>query len=425
MEALKQEETQFDVTEARFEKIMIKFLLNEPFFSSITRSLRKEMTFSIPTAGVTFVDGSMSLYWNPKFLSELTTKETFGLLKHECYHLIFRHLTTRKQEPHLLWNIATDLAINSTIPRDELPTGGLIPGYPIEFKGDSPLPENVKEKASTISSFIESLPANKAAEWYMEKLQENPEIQEAAETVFGGASGDGEGTVAGFDFHFDDEMSDGEKAMVDAHVKKIVKEAVERADRTNAWGSASSEMRSKIRSMLEDVVDWKSVLHYFCGTKQRANKSRTFKRINKKYPYIHPGRKIKHTSNLAIYIDQSGSCSDEDICLFFGALSSFSKEVKFTVYHFDSAVDENSKYVWKKRQNAVTPHRTRYGGTNFDAVENHFRNVGSEYDGYIVMTDGEASKPKSCISKRCWVVLPGKQLYFTPDNRDTVVIMKR
>ena len=79
----------------------------------------------------------------------------------------------------------------------------------------------------------------------------------------------------------------------------------------------------------------------------------------------------------------------------------------------------------EKRQKFKTPHRTRCGGTCFDAPEDHFRTISSKFDGYIVMTDGAASKPKNCISKRCWVILPGQKLYFNPDERDTVVIMKK
>ena len=41
------------------------------------------------------------------------------------------------------------------------------------------------------------------------------------------------------------------------------------------------------------------------------------------------------------------------------------------------------------------------------------------------MTDGFAPKPKTCISKRCWVLLPGIQPSFPIDNRDTVVLMER
>ena len=412
----------------RFDKLLIKFLIDEPFFSSIVRSMRKVPTQSIPTAGVSFVNDSITLYWNPEFLNDLTSRQVFGLLKHECYHLIFKHLTLRKQDPHLLWNIATDLAINSTIPEEELPEGGLIPGKPMNLeKAKSILPKERYENAVKVSNFIEHLPRNKASEWYMEKLQDD-EVKEMIEEHFepsGEPGCDASGTGAGFDHHFNDNLSEAEKQLADAKVAEIVKKAKDRADRSNAWGSTPSEMKEKIRSFFENTINWKHVLRYFCGTKQRANKTRTMRKINRKYPYIHAGKKIKHTSNIAIYIDQSGSVCDAGLSLFFGALGELSKKTKFTIYHFDCSVDENSKYVWQKSKGFVSPYRTRGGGTDFDAVETHFRKVKSVYDGYIVMTDGMAPKPKTCTSQRCWVLLPGHELYFQPEKRDTVVVMKK
>ena len=87
------------ISDRKFDKLLVKFLLTEPFFSSIVRHMRKIKTKDIPTAGVAVVDDSISLYWNPDFIEKLTTKEFFGLLKHECYHLIFKHVTARKQDP--------------------------------------------------------------------------------------------------------------------------------------------------------------------------------------------------------------------------------------------------------------------------------------------------------------------------------------
>ena len=81
--------------------------------------------------------------------------------------------------------------------------------------------------------------------------------------------------------------------------------------------------------------------------------------------------------------------------------------------------------MWRKRKKIEEPYRTRGGGTDFDSVENHFRKVRSEFDGYIIMTDGYAPKPKTCISKRCWVLLPGIKPSFQIDDRDTVVLMER
>ena len=429
------------MSKERFDKIMLKFLIGEPFFSDIMRHIRKEMTDIIPTAGVMCKEDNIVMYWNPKFVASLPVKKVFGLLKHECYHLIYQHCTSRKQDPHLMWNIATDLAINCTLLESELPDGGLVPGKPVKQPEDtSHLPKELLEQSQKLSDFIESLPAYKSSEWYMETIMSNDEMQEAINGCMGpksimiGKPGDGEGeggsgqegTCAGFDYHFDnDDMSEGDKALIDAKVKDIIEKAAKRADRTNSWGSVSADAQSQIRSMMSKSIDWKSVLQYFCGTKQRANRSRSFRKINRKYPYIHPGRKTSHTSNIAIYIDQSGSVGDDDLELFFSALNDLASRVTFTIFHFDTSVDEDSKHVWRKNKKIEKAYRTRGGGTCFDAAENHFRKVSGEYDGYIIMTDGYAPKPKTCISKRCWVLLPGIQPSFPIDKRDTVVLMER
>ena len=164
-----------------------------------------------------------------------------------------------------------------------------------------------------------------------------------------------------------------------------------------------------LRKMFNNTVDWKKVLQTFVGRRQRANKTSTHRRLNRKYPYIHPGKHRSHTSNLVIYIDQSGSIGSDDIVMFFGALTELSKNVTFTVYFFDTSVDERSKFVWKKGKRNVEAKRTRYGGTCFNCVELHYREISADYDGYLVLTDGCASKPYPCISQRCWIVT-GKQV---------------
>ena len=100
------------------------------------------------------------------------------------------------------------------------------------------------------------------------------------------------------------------------------------------------------------------------------------------------------------------------------------RDVGFTVYHFDTRVDEDNKYDWRKNKKYRLPMRTLTGGTCFQAVETHFRKRAGKYDGYIVMSDGCAAKPDSTISKRCWVLLPGCELAFSPDSRDALIKMK-
>lgn len=443
----KQEFSFDDNVRSKFEKALLSFLVYEPFFADIIRMLKKEPTRSIPTAGVGFDGLSIVLYYNPEFLSNLTVRQIFGLLKHECYHIIYKHITTRKRDPHLLWNIATDLAINSTIPENELPEGGLIPGKKISGNASS-LSKELSNKRDDLSKFIANLPANKSSDWYMEILLKNEEIVEAINDLFKPQHGEGScdhshsdeakdgkpgkncphcsGNGVGFDHHYDiDNLSEGDKDYVEAKINDILEKAIKRADEQRSWGSVASNVQDSIRAAIFKCVSWKDVLKYFCGTKQKANKSKTFKRINRKYPYQHPGTKIGRTSNIAVYIDQSGSVSEAELQLFFSTLNDLAKKTTFTIFHFDCTVDEKSRYTWKKNNVIKKAYRTRGGGTNFTEVEKFHRNIQGEFDGYIVFTDGQACEPIICKSKRCWVLLPGTKLAFKHHKNDVVVKMDK
>ena len=395
---------------------LVNLLLHEPFFSHLLRRMSKEKSEAISTAGVIVKDESLFMLWNPKFLAALKSIEIRGLLKHECYHLVFNHCTGRRQDPPLLWNWATDLAINSLIPSRELPEMGLVPGRPIDLSHITD-PDQIK-KWKKLSTFIEGLPPKKASEWYMEMIKSNKDISEMIEESAGGE-------MIPFDDHEGwGQLSDEERQILEGKIKSALSEAVKKCDRTGQWGSVSASTQSQLRQMVSDSVDWKRVLHSFCGRSQRMNKVRTHKKINRKYPYIHPGTKKGHSANLAVFIDQSGSVSNSDLELFFGALNSFGKITSFTIFPFDTSVDEKGSVRWK-RGKKIPPKRTRYGGTSFNAVERYIKKRGAEFDGHIILTDGEASDPGISIQRRCWVLLPGQELLFNPHPRDVVVKMKQ
>ena len=149
------------------------------------------------------------------------------------------------------------------------------------------------------------------------------------------------------------------------------------------------------------------------------------KRINRKYPYIHPGRKRGHSAHLAIYLDQSGSVSDSDIALLFGELNNLASRRQIDLFNFDTEVDEKSK-VTLKRGRTAPPLRTRCGGTNFSAPMKHIDDNKSSYDGMIILTDGEACDPGPPLRgvRRCWVITPGCKLLFTPHSTDTVITLE-
>ena len=402
---------------------------DEPFFSAMLRDVTKVETDTIPTAGVLAKDGDIKMWWNRRFLASLSNKEVKGLLKHEVYHLVFEHTTSRKKTPHIVHNYATDLAINSIIPVEELPKGGLIPGQAIHIDQDAyaKLDEQAKARFDRISAKIESFPPNMSAEWYFGQLMDDEQRKDdlTGGDGQGGQPGEGDGVPGTMDDHgeWGEGATDAEKELVKGKVKQALKNAVKKCDSKGQWGSVPAEMRSELRRMCSNEVDWRAVLRNFVGMSQRANKSRTMKRLNRKYPYIHSGRKIGHSANVAVYVDQSGSVDDESLALLYAELEQLARKVTFTFYPFDSTVDTDNEIVWKKGSRSKL-NRFRCGGTCFKAVARHAEENRHRFDGYIVCTDGEAADPGPSRMRRAWVIVPGRKLYFDAHRGDTVVELK-
>ena len=108
-----------------------RLLRNEPFFAALSRKIDKRSSTAVPTAGVRVnpETGHFEMLYNPEFFAGLSDDHKQGVLMHEFYHLVFEHVTGRLPEGGMtmIWNQATDLAINSHL-LGKLPEGALIPG---------------------------------------------------------------------------------------------------------------------------------------------------------------------------------------------------------------------------------------------------------------------------------------------------------
>ena len=375
-----------------------RLLMDEPFFAALSRKIEKRADSSIPTAGVRVDPDSaqFEMIYNPDFFASLPEEQVRGVLKHEFYHLIFEHVTSRKPEgvPHRAWNIAADLAINSHL-QGELPEMACMPG---------------------VGPF-EDLPLHQTAEWYLANLPQKDEGEgegDSSESGEGDASGESAGDGqpsagnpgsfddhSGWDDNADSPQQQAANQMAKERLKNAMKEAAKEASQSaKGWGSVSGAVKEDILKRLESKVDWRKVLRYFIKTSQRASRRSSVKRINKRYAYIHPGKKVQRQAKIAIAIDQSGSVSDEMLSAFFGELNGLAKLAEFTVVPFDTSVDENKVYVWKKGKQQKAE-RVLCGGTCFDAPTAYVNS--QNFDGVIILTDMEAPKPKACKAQRMWM----------------------
>ncbi len=430
-------------TEFNLERHLIVFLQESPFYAELSRHIRKTSTKGLPTAGVTFNKDTdeLVMYWNPDFFESLSPGEVKGVLLHEYNHLVFGHLAARRKEPPKTWNIATDLAINSLIltqnsgrgDRNErsLPREGLVPGQRPYMDPEmlAKAPPDQRAAYEQFADLIASFPTLQTSEWYFHKLieesQANSGDDEKSQTMrrLLGTGGDGDfEVVVGGDSMDDhsgwDNIPEEMRPYVEGRVKAVIEKAVNHADsQANGWGNMPASMQAEIRRSVSNIINWRSVLRQFVGTLVRGERTTSIKRINRRFPYIHPGVKRGYTAKLAIAIDQSGSVDDSQLVAFFSELASLTKRISVDIIPFDTYIDPKDVYEWRKGSN-ITATRVRGGGTDFNAPTmyvNDPKNRG-KYDGLLILTDGECCAPAASRVKRGWVLSKGRKLLFDSDE---------
>jgi len=399
---------------------------DEPFYARIFARMDKVASTGIPTAGVRFNKEKLrfELIYNPIFLGGLPRAARIDVLKHEGAHIFLDHCTSRTvaEEHHRMWNIATDLAINSYL--EHLPEGCCMPG-------EGPFAK---------------YPAYQSAEWYFNKLKQDGEPeQEQGEGEDGqgeGQPGEGEGQPGEGqgqggsggskieDYQFDshegwateDEVSEAEREVARERMRDIVRDAVEDCDGGKGWGSVHSAMRDDLRKNFKrQTINWRSVLRMFVQSSQPSKRRSSIRRLSKRYPWVHPGRRTDKVANIAISIDQSGSVSSQELQVFYNELEGLAKLANFTVIPFDDQVFEDGITEWKRGESHQW-RRWTCGGTNFDAPT-QFVNDNKDFDAHIIMTDMYAPKPKASRVPRMWVASEhnARRPYFQPSAGERIL----
>ena len=407
-------------TRRDFDQDIYNLVSGKTFLAHCIAQINRQATESLPTAAIGFDKerNKFTMWYNPQFMSELSSKHRRGVILHELFHFINHHITTRMPERKYMkiWNYATDLAINDHI-KDQLPEFCLVPG---------------RGPFADLSKF----PHNQTADFYFDILkEEQDELEEQlkqfmqeAEDAQDGQSGEGGSGNSFFDDHGEwltDPDGDGNEGtgnngsheIAKQKAKQILQKAVNEANKkgtSEAWGHVSAEMREKIMASLKPQINWKSVLRQFVQASQRANKRNSVMRINRRKPYMRPGKRQNYVANILVAVDMSGSVSDDLLCKFFAEIDGLAKHATFTVAPFDTQVLQEHVYTQEKGRRGPKE-RVYCGGTCFQAPTSYV-NEHKEYDALIVLTDLLAPAPGPSRVRRMWLTNEehAKNIYFDP-----------
>jgi predicted metal-dependent peptidase len=294
-------------------------------------------------------------------------------------------------------------------------------------------PPDQRAAYEQFADLIASFPTLQTSEWYHFKLLEeakknggDDEKSKSMRQLLGTEPGDIEIIIGGdsMDDHSGwDKIPEEMRPYVEGRIKAVLEKAVNHADgQANGWGNMPASMQAEIRRSVSNIINWRSVLRQFVGSLTRGERSTSIKRINRRYPYVHPGVKRGYTARLAIAIDQSGSVDDGQLNAFFAELSSLTKRTTVDIIPFDCQLDPKDIFEWKKGTNPKLQ-RVRGGGTDFNAPTrwvNDAKNRG-KWDGLLILTDGEAPSPEVSRVKRGWVLSKDHKLIF--DTTELQVFM--
>ena len=167
-----------------------------PYYSCILQSIKKRPVRGFGTMGVT----EDTLFYDIEFVASLSISELTFVLIHEVLHIAMQHSARfGSRTNHALWNIATDLYINSIICND---FGVEFQGKEVEFSKNVTMGGKVttikaKLKTPAFGVFLESigetldLAKDTPETIYARLLKENKDFKlpQSSDTAGGGESG--------------------------------------------------------------------------------------------------------------------------------------------------------------------------------------------------------------------------------------------
>lgn len=392
----------------KLQKAIIHLLSGDGiFYASLIMQMQHRDGKDLPKdalAGVSVQNGRIVLYIDPPRLEKFSVEQVARILEHECLHLVLEHIGRMDNRHPYVWNIATDLAVNSLISHMDM---GLLAG---------------KEP---FSDFV----PKKSADFYYALLRNKFDIKEVtfnadgSITVKDGKTGKSETLMPTGD-HKDWEKTTGGAA--DSLTKEVIKQAVaEAAAQAKAAGKFPAGIKELIDELLgKETINWKQLLRQYIGNKVRSGSKHSWKRESKRFGVLQKGKLKSRMIRLGIAIDTSGSVSADELHEFMseiqGIMGSYKTDI--TIVECDAAVQ---KVYQLKRHMKVDPKFAGRGGTDFRPVFEHFTAGKSKRPEMLIFfTDGEGPAPDKETIKTLWVLTSNAHVKEMPFGRTLQITSK-
>jgi predicted metal-dependent peptidase len=319
------------------------------------------------------------------FIETLTDAELRFLVLHECYHKLYRHLTTWRHlydENARLANVACDYVINIKLTDDNTDGFAVMP------------------KVGLLDTKYRGMDS---AQVYilLKQDQQDSGAGEGGDSGDGGGDdegggGEGEGEGASSGTGLDDHDWEGAQEMTAEETKELARD-LDEAIRQGALaaGKLGSGGDRMFEDLLQTKIDWREVLREFISTTCQGNDYSTWRRPNRRFVssgYYMPSGVSEQVGELVIAIDTSGSIGGQELAKFLGEVKGICDQVKPDVVrllYWDTKVCADEKYTGAEVENIVQSTKPAGGGgTTVECVPEYMTQQGVKPQAVIVLTDG-------------------------------------
>ena len=180
---------------------------------------------------------------------------------------------------------------------------------------------------------------------------------------------------------------------------------IEKAQKSNQWGSLTGQFQEIVTASLKIPMDYRRILSQFRASIISQRRQLTRMKPNRRYGFEFMGSQFEPKIHLLVAVDVSGSIETEDLMNFISIINRFfSYGVEFiNILTFDTEIKQEVEL--KKAAKSIKI--IGRGGTDFQCVIDYYESH-PEYQGLIVFTDGYADIPITRLYKQILWILTGK-----------------
>jgi predicted metal-dependent peptidase len=375
--------------------VMLAFAREFPFWGVMSERCSFSVVEGDHFCDTACIDRSGNIIFNLDFYEKLTDKQFLFLVAHEICHFIFEHGGRRGDRDPMLWNMATDFAINLMLK--------------FQFEKPEFLIQGFQHRGKPIQICLDEKYEDMTAERIYEELMKNPPptsgkvfILDLSDDENGDGDGDGEQPGEGDVVLIRDRRvplpekpsaKNGKTAeQYKQEMKDYVRQAVcEAYACAKTQGSMPAGMERVIMGHLKPKVNWLQALRQKLrmGASRKASRDITWTVPNRRFlsaPYIFPSNIGPDQPRIAFAIDTSGSMSEQDLKQAVSELEDIRRKFNAKVYFLDcDAGVYESRWIdpWEP-----LPALQGGGGTDFAPVFSHLVEKRIRPDYCVFFTDG-------------------------------------